>query len=746
MEFFYKFLKVFNSAAKPWQVTLAIVLAMISGFVPLEGVQGFVILLIILVINIPIAIYLFFTANFALIGYLLDPVFETVGYALLTMDALEGVWTSLYNIGFFRLFHFDNTIVTGSWVVSLLLALPLYFIVKLLLSLYRERIAAFFDKLPLLNKLGLFKISDKKVGALRIWGVAVFAVVSGLIIAFIFLFMDMLFKAGLQKGLSAALNKEVVIKELEVKLDEGALSIKGLEVLNSDQKSAALYIDNIHADMDFNALLMGKKHIESIKIAGMTFDEAVVNALAQEEVEAETADSEEKTDQMTAQSQEETPKSVELPDVDELLKKEPLKSSELADKSKAEYEAIRKKWEDVINNEFSKTFRESFKKDLDLIKAQAKDIKKIKDTKKRVDAFKAKVRRTKQRINELKKEFKADQKLLKERIDAIKKAKTEDYKRLKGKYSLDKGGAINVVGALFGEKIKGHLETADTYYAQVSPYLKSDENATEVTPQARHEGRWIRFKEELPSPRLLVKKVDIDGNYHKQEFSAKVTDITDDQKLLGKTTKMVINSDGKMIQKLTVRAEENRLGKEAVTTLEYRAKRLPDVAFDFGFISLKKSDVGFEGHAKVQAEKLTGKTDLDFVKAELTTKNISGKIAKGLKEDLKRTKKFAVAIKLSGKVKEPNISVKSDLEKVVADSLRRMMRAELKRFEDQLNRELGKLVGEDIKAIDLGKLAGIEKSLGKEDRQLNQAQSKAEAEAKKALKLDSKKLQKFLKF
>ena len=56
------------------------------------------------------------------------------------MPALEGFWTMLYNSTLWRMERFNNSIVMGSLVVSLVLFVPLIVIGNLLVEKYRDHL------------------------------------------------------------------------------------------------------------------------------------------------------------------------------------------------------------------------------------------------------------------------------------------------------------------------------------------------------------------------------------------------------------------------------------------------------------------------------------------------------------------------------------------------------------------------------------------------------------------------------
>jgi len=93
----FKLLKTLNSAQSSWQITLAIVLGMISGFLPLTTPLNLLILFIAFTINIPLGVFFFMSVIFASLGLLLDPIFASLGYDILTNPTLEKLFTTMYN-------------------------------------------------------------------------------------------------------------------------------------------------------------------------------------------------------------------------------------------------------------------------------------------------------------------------------------------------------------------------------------------------------------------------------------------------------------------------------------------------------------------------------------------------------------------------------------------------------------------------------------------------------------------------
>ena len=79
-------------------------------------------------------------AIFKIISGAVAPLMDTVGWAFLHIDALQSFFTTLYNMPFVPLTNFNNTLVAGGLVSGVVLWLPCFFLVFLLVPLYRNSV------------------------------------------------------------------------------------------------------------------------------------------------------------------------------------------------------------------------------------------------------------------------------------------------------------------------------------------------------------------------------------------------------------------------------------------------------------------------------------------------------------------------------------------------------------------------------------------------------------------------------
>jgi len=126
-----------HSEGTPGQLAAGIVLGSFLGLTPLFDLHNAVVFALLVLLNVSFAGGLLGWALFVPVGFLLDPLFDWIGHRLLLAPSLRGLWTSLYNTPIIPLTNFNNTVVLGSLVFALLLAVPLFFVLRWAVARYR---------------------------------------------------------------------------------------------------------------------------------------------------------------------------------------------------------------------------------------------------------------------------------------------------------------------------------------------------------------------------------------------------------------------------------------------------------------------------------------------------------------------------------------------------------------------------------------------------------------------------------
>ncbi|MDH5711715.1 MAG: TIGR03546 family protein [Gammaproteobacteria bacterium] len=153
-----KFIRVLGSEASPFQISFAIGLAMIAGFTPLLSLHNVLVFFILLSFRVNLAAFMLTLGLFSGVAYLLDPMFHNIGLSLLQNPDLQANWTSMYNSLFWRIAHFNNTIVLGSLVVSLAAFIPVVLLGNVLIKQYRDKVMVYLQDSKIARFLQTSKI------------------------------------------------------------------------------------------------------------------------------------------------------------------------------------------------------------------------------------------------------------------------------------------------------------------------------------------------------------------------------------------------------------------------------------------------------------------------------------------------------------------------------------------------------------------------------------------------------------
>lgn len=159
------FIRVLRAGQTPRQIAAGFALGAIVGLMPFFTLQGFLLWLVILILDVNLSATLLAVTVFAFVAYIFDPLFHELGYFLLAdISSLHALWTSMYNAPIAPLTRFNNTVVLGSFVVGLLLFLPVYFGMHRFVLAYRTHLHTKVERLKIyqvISKSTLVKWYDR---------------------------------------------------------------------------------------------------------------------------------------------------------------------------------------------------------------------------------------------------------------------------------------------------------------------------------------------------------------------------------------------------------------------------------------------------------------------------------------------------------------------------------------------------------------------------------------------------------
>lgn len=135
-------IKTLHSEGTPGQVAAGMALGAALGLTPLMNVHNLVVFSLLVLFNVSFGGGMLGWALFVPLGFILDPAFHAIGLGLLEASSLRGLWTALYNTPLVPYTNFNNTIVLGSLVGWLALAVPIFFASRWAVARYRATLGA----------------------------------------------------------------------------------------------------------------------------------------------------------------------------------------------------------------------------------------------------------------------------------------------------------------------------------------------------------------------------------------------------------------------------------------------------------------------------------------------------------------------------------------------------------------------------------------------------------------------------
>ena len=141
--------KALNANKNPAEMAHAFALGVMLGLMPKNNALWYLVLVFFMFVRINKPTYLLTLLVVSYFAWMLDPLFGSLGYAILTFKPLQGLFAYLIEIPFVGFTKFNNTIVMGSFAFSLALYIPFFVLGIMFVKFWRAKIAPSFIRSPL---------------------------------------------------------------------------------------------------------------------------------------------------------------------------------------------------------------------------------------------------------------------------------------------------------------------------------------------------------------------------------------------------------------------------------------------------------------------------------------------------------------------------------------------------------------------------------------------------------------------
>lgn len=154
------FIRLLHSDTGQNQVAAGLAFGVFLGFAPFISIQTLLVLFIVFIFRVQLGAAFLSAFFFKFVAFLLDPVADPIGRSLLENESLRPLWTYMFNVPFLPMTRFNNSIVLGSFMISIILCPILYYVFKLLIIKYQTTLVRKVESSKAWKALKATKLHD----------------------------------------------------------------------------------------------------------------------------------------------------------------------------------------------------------------------------------------------------------------------------------------------------------------------------------------------------------------------------------------------------------------------------------------------------------------------------------------------------------------------------------------------------------------------------------------------------------
>ncbi len=525
---------------------------------------------------------------------------------------------------------------------------------------------------------------------IRWWGLIAFVVMAGLISAFWFVFVDAFLKWGIERSATALVGAKVELKEADLTLFPLGLTLTGLQVTNPEEPMrnaveaarAAMLIDGVN-------MLRRKIIVEEMSVEGIRLNTPRKYSGAVSKRAARGEEEKRLTERFRFPA-------FEVPDVKEVLAREDLRSIRLIEETKAGLKEDSARLEGALAGLLDKKKAEEFRARFERIKSAGRDgvggvlggtgeflalQKDIKEELKKAQAVRGDVEKALT-------EYRA-------RLAEAEAAPLKDIQRIREKYGLTPEGFANMARALLGQRIAGQIDKAILWYRRLTPVVQkavARKDGVKVERPIRGRGVDVRFPERDPAPDFLVRKANLSASIPAGDITGRISDLTDDQEVLGRPTRFGFNGAGlKGLKLLDLTGELNRVNpaepKDAVD-LKLRGYRVAgfDIAKGGEFpVAIKEALADMDLSALIKGADINASLSAGFSSVDISSgKAGMGALEQAMASALSGVRSFDLKAEVAGTLSDYDLKLSTDLDRVLKGVVGKAASDQAAQFEKSL--------------------------------------------------------------
>lgn len=162
-----KLLKALSSNRDPGAIACAFACGIILGLMPKDNALWYILFIFIFFMRIQRGAFALAVILGSLIAPSLDPLFDQVGYYILSMENMRSTYARILNIPFVSFTRLNNTIVMGSFALGVAAYIPLYIFSRIFVFVWRRYIGNLMRKIKVLQMIKQIPLVEKISAAIQ---------------------------------------------------------------------------------------------------------------------------------------------------------------------------------------------------------------------------------------------------------------------------------------------------------------------------------------------------------------------------------------------------------------------------------------------------------------------------------------------------------------------------------------------------------------------------------------------------
>ena len=715
----FDFLKVFVNEGTPAQRAFALCLGCLIGITPLLSPHNAIVVILYMLFRVNNNVFVMGWGLSEVAALVLFPLFDVFGLWLLQLPSLSAFWTGAYNDPIWRFFRFNDSVVLGSFILSWVLIIPLFFVVWLTLKVYRERFLKGVQNLALIQKIQNSKLSfvTKILGVQQSsvkspWfsklKITLLSVIVALGFGFYWLLSSNLIKDQLEKQLSDLWQAPISISGVQFSVIPFAFELTGVSVADPDDvKRNQFEIQQLRMSISTYHYIVGRWVVEALTLKGMSFDQLRTvpytpqnRAVAEPNSAVDEAGAEPETAQDTFKMPE-----LATPDIDQIIAQSNLSFNQKIvdlqlkiDDLEKTYRNIQSVFLDDAQLKFIEQEIESLK-GVDFNNPQA-----LADAHQHWNSLKQKLTDQQAAITLSYEDLSAKQNVVNTDIRNLNGAIDQDINDLLSQYQLNNDGLGNLGKLILGPDVIERFGTAGKWYDKAEPIIEyavtwfnEREQRKNESPSLVFKGTVVAFQEYDVQPSFNIKQTHISAIFKDKEWIGEGHNLHFDHQGSG------------MISELSF-AEKSAVPLTVNGVFDYRVS-----GAGFSEWHFDQLDKPIEQFTVLQEEKLPLIIDKgkEQVKGQLridANNQLQGQLAYNYKDiswdtygyrtlaegkyvvnALNDFNDFSIQINFGGSLGAPDIGFNSDLDAKLGGALKSVFKEFRSDFENEARRKLSNL-------------------------------------------------------